>query len=68
MPNIKFKCFNCGAKLEMEDKHVGRKGRCPKCKAKNTIPSPQDTLEESIIMLFQDIDENEEESDEIGLL
>jgi len=68
MPNIRFKCFNCGAKLEMEEKYIGRKGRCPKCKAKNTIPSPQDTLEESIMMLFSDIDENEENEEDIGLL
>jgi DNA-directed RNA polymerase subunit RPC12/RpoP len=58
---VKFSCFNCEAKLEVDEKYIGRKGRCPTCGAKNTIPSPQDTLEESIIALFKDIDEYEEE-------
>ena len=64
---IRFICFNCDAKLEMEDQYVGRRGRCPICKAKNTIPSPMDTLEDSIMMWFKDIDDNEVD-DEIRLI
>ncbi len=45
----------------MPAKYVGRKCRCPKCKAKNTIPSPDDTIEDSIINMFNDIDEYEDE-------
>lgn len=67
MNRIKFSCFHCNAKLEVDLKHVGRKGKCPKCGAKNTIPSMHDTMEDSIIMLFKDIDdyEDEQEEDEI---
>ena len=60
---IRFRCFVCNAKLEIEDKHVGRKGRCPTCKTKNTVPSPNDTLEDSIMKLFKDLDDLEEEKD-----
>jgi hypothetical protein len=48
----------------MPAKYAGRKGRCPKCKAKNTIPSMEDTLEDTIIMMFNDIDDYEDEHDE----
>jgi phage FluMu protein Com len=61
VPNIKFRCFKCNAKLEMPEEYIGRKGRCPNCKAKNTIPSPDDTLEDSIMMMFKDIDDAEDE-------
>ena len=64
MEDVKFSCFNCEAKLEAPTKYIGRKGKCPKCGAKNTIPSPNDTLEESIITLFKDIDDFEDELDE----
>ena len=63
MSKIKFTCFHCNAKLKMPAKYAGRKGRCPKCKAKNTIPSNDDTLEDTIIMMFNDIDDYEDEQD-----
>lgn len=64
MDKIKFECFNCGAKVEASVEYSGRKGRCPKCGSKNTIPSMHETLEDTIITLFKDIDEDEEEKDE----
>jgi hypothetical protein len=47
----------------MPAKYAGRKGRCPKCKAKNTIPSNEDTLEDTIMIMFHDIDDYEDEQD-----
>ena len=61
MPKIEFRCFHCNAKLKMPSKYAGRKGKCPKCKAKNTIPSNEDTLEDTIMMMFHDIDDYEDE-------
>ena len=61
MDKIEFRCFHCNSKLKMPAKYAGRKGRCPKCKAKNTIPSNDDTLEDTIIVMFNDIDDYEEE-------
>lgn len=63
MDKIKFLCFHCNAKLETDAIHAGRKGRCPTCKTKNTVPSLHDTLEDSIITLFNDMDEYEEENE-----
>ena len=63
---INFTCFHCGSKLRMPAKYAGRKGRCPKCKAKNTIPSNDDTLEDTIIIMFNDIDDYEDEEDMTG--
>ncbi len=62
---IKFTCFNCNSKLKMPAKYAGRKGRCPKCKAKNTIPSMDDTLEDTIIVMFNDMDDYEDEHEDI---
>ena len=56
---IKFHCFHCNAKLSMPKKYIGRKGRCPKCKAKNTVPSPLYTLDDEIMTMFSDIKEHE---------
>ncbi len=61
MNKIKFTCFHCGSKLRMPAEYAGRKGRCPKCKAKNTIPSMDDTLEDTIIVMFNDMDDYEDE-------
>jgi len=57
---VKFTCFNCNAKLEA---HISFKGKCPSCKAKNTIPSSENTMEDSIIMFFKDIEEHEDEQE-----
>ncbi len=35
---IKFNCHNCGAKLRVPEKHVGKKARCPKCDEKCLVP------------------------------
>ena len=64
MAKIKFTCFHCEAKLRMPAEYAGRKGRCPKCKAKNTIPSMEDTIEDSIMDMFHDIDDYEDEQDD----
>jgi len=64
MDKIKFSCFHCNSKLEIDSQYVGRKGYCPKCGAKNTVPSMHDTLDDSIIMLFKDIEDYEDENEE----
>jgi len=48
----------------MPSQYVGRRCRCPRCKAKNTIPSPDDTMEDSIINMFNDIDKYDDEHTE----
>ena len=64
MSNIRFSCWKCNAKLEMPEEYVGRAGRCPKCKMKNTIPSMHDTLADTIMIMFNDIDDWEDEQAE----
>jgi len=61
---IRFICFHCNSKLEAPINKAGRRGRCPKCKAKNTIPSCHDTLDDKVVTLFEDIDRYEEEQAE----
>ena len=61
---VKFTCWKCSAKLETSNHYIGKKGKCPKCRSKNTIPSMHDTLEDSIIIMFNDMDENEEKENE----
>ena len=68
MDKIKFTCFNCNAKLEIDGEYGGRRGRCPKCKAKNTIPSSEDTLDDSIIILLNDMEKHEEENEKDNLI
>ncbi len=58
---IKFTCFNCEVELEVPEGYEGRRGRCPKCLAKNTIPSSDDTVEDCIITLFEDMETHEED-------
>lgn len=58
---MKFKCFHCSSILRVKDKYVGRKGKCPKCGTKNTVPSPDDTIEDSIMTIFNDMDDAEDE-------
>ncbi len=36
---MRFYCESCGQKIRVPEKHVGRKGKCPKCK--NIINIPQ---------------------------
>jgi len=61
MSKIKFTCYYCNAKLEIDAEYIGRKGKCPKCETRNTVPSPEDTLEDSIMILFKDIEDKEDE-------
>jgi len=35
---IKFSCLTCGQRVQMPDKHGGKKGKCPKCGGLVTIP------------------------------
>lgn len=63
MSKIRLSCFHCSAKLEVDTKHIGRKGKCPKCGTKNTIPSPEDTIEESIMTIFKDMEDEEDEEE-----
>jgi phage FluMu protein Com len=35
---IKFRCKNCGKKINAPEKHVGKKGKCPKCKTVLIVP------------------------------
>ncbi len=35
--SIQIKCESCGASLNVEEKHIGKRGRCPKCGSVFTV-------------------------------
>ena len=39
---IKFKCEFCDQRLGVPDEFVGKRVRCTKCRAVNTVPSPEE--------------------------
>lgn len=47
---IKFKCGNCGHKITVSEVHVGKKGKCPKCK--NIIIVPE--INQDVPLKLQD--------------
>jgi len=65
---INFTCFHCNAKLSAPIAEAGRRGRCPTCRAKNTIPSCEDTLDDQVVILFEDMDKYEEEHSQDDLI
>ena len=42
---IKFRCKNCGQKLNVEDKHSGKRIKCPKCGSVGVVPDNSDKIE-----------------------
>ncbi|MEN6576086.1 MAG: DUF6263 family protein [Phycisphaerales bacterium] len=44
---IRFACGHCGRLISVEDRHVGKKGKCPKCGGAVTVP------ESSTVISFQ---------------
>jgi DNA-directed RNA polymerase subunit RPC12/RpoP len=36
---IRFGCEHCGHKISVQDKHVGKRGKCPECGALVVIPT-----------------------------
>jgi hypothetical protein len=53
---IKFDC-SCGKKLRIEDKHKGKKVRCPACKSVHTTPDASSSYEEDYSVLSETIDD-----------
>jgi DNA-directed RNA polymerase subunit RPC12/RpoP len=41
---IKFLCKNCGQKLNVEDKHSGKRVKCPKCGSVGVVPDDSTTI------------------------
>ena len=41
---IKFSCKNCGQKLNVEDKHSGKRVKCPKCGSVGVVPANSDKV------------------------
>lgn len=41
---IKFSCNNCGQKLNVEDKHSGKRVKCPKCGSVGVVPDNSDKI------------------------
>jgi predicted Zn finger-like uncharacterized protein len=37
---ISVTCPACAAAFQVKDEYAGKKGKCPKCKAVLTVPSP----------------------------
>lgn len=50
---IRVKCPN-GHTLKVDDRHAGKKGACPQCKALVTVPEPQqeEALEDDILAML----------------
>jgi len=41
---IEFGCKNCGQKLNVEDKHSGKRVKCPKCGSVGVVPDNSDKI------------------------
>jgi DNA-directed RNA polymerase subunit RPC12/RpoP len=41
---IKFSCKKCGQKLNVEDKHSGKRVKCPKCGSVRVVPDNSDKI------------------------
>jgi DNA-directed RNA polymerase subunit RPC12/RpoP len=41
---IKFSCKKCGQKLNVEDKHSGKRVKCPKCGSVSVVPDNSDKI------------------------
>ncbi|MHC4569420.1 MAG: hypothetical protein ACYTE3_27150 [Planctomycetota bacterium] len=41
---IEFSCKNCGTKLNVEDKHSGKRVKCPKCGDVGVVPGKSDKI------------------------
>ena len=41
---IEFGCKNCGLKLNVEDKHSGKRVKCPKCGSVGVVPDNSDKI------------------------
>ncbi len=41
---IEFTCENCGQKLRVEDKHAGKRIKCPKCGGVGAVPDNSDKI------------------------
>ena len=35
---IKFTCLNCNQSIRVDDRHAGKKGKCPKCGTAVVVP------------------------------
>lgn len=40
---VRFRCGGCDEPIVVEERHAGRRGQCPHCRAEFTIPSAQPT-------------------------
>ena len=41
---IRFSCKNCGQKLNVEDKHSGKRVKCPKCGSVGVVPDNSEKI------------------------
>ncbi len=42
---IKFTCSNCRQSINVDDRHAGKKGKCPKCKTALVVPERSTVIE-----------------------
>jgi hypothetical protein len=56
-----FKCENCNYSKTVEDKHLGKKTKCPKCQTPGTV------ADNKITEKNEDIEETQTKSEETGL-
>ena len=54
MDNIRFKCHNCGKRIRSHKDHVGKTGKCPKCKTMNIVPEQKDIIAQVAELLQSD--------------
>ncbi|MCA9077496.1 MAG: carboxypeptidase regulatory-like domain-containing protein [Planctomycetaceae bacterium] len=46
---IRYKCDDCGSKLNIKDELAGSQGKCPKCKSAFTVPQPDTSAKQPAV-------------------
>lgn len=59
---IRFHCANCTKRLKVEDRHAGKRVKCPKCGASTRVPA-EPTGTQEIALRAADIQREEEEGE-----
>ena len=60
---IKVICSDCNAKLKIQLKHTGKRGKCPKCHIRFVIPKKEE--DSDVFDLLKDLDEIDKNIDRI---
>ncbi len=50
---INFTCTNCGHEIKVNDKHAGKKGKCPECKSLAVVPAQSGHARHTSVIKFR---------------